>query len=85
MQTRFVRLASALALAGTIALPGAATAADAARPTPVVDWQTHLSHMQAMPGPFGLHVVECIAMHGSMAGQLGPNGAMVEMMGGMVR
>ena len=30
-----------------------------------------------MPGTFGAHVQDCIAMHGSMAGLLGPNGEMV--------
>lgn len=82
--TRLVLVFAAAALA----LPGVAAAAEpgpTAPPAPVVAWQAHLAHMQSMPGPFGAHVKACVAMHGSMAGQLGPNGAMVEMMGEMVR
>jgi hypothetical protein len=86
---RAPRFAVLLAAAAALSLPGAAVAASPAPPaTPpiaVVDWQTHLAHMQAMEGPLGLHVADCVAMHGSAAGLLGPNGSMVEMMGEMVR
>lgn len=81
------RLALVLAAAAALSIPGAAVAGGpdpVAPPAPVVDWQTHLAHMQAMPGAFGAHVADCVATHGSLAGQLGPNGAMVEMMGEMV-
>ena len=77
------RFALLLATATALALPGAAVAAElapSAPPAPVVAWQTHLAHMQAMPGTFGAHVREHIAMHGSMAGHFGPNGGMVDMM-----
>ena len=77
------RFALLLATATALALPGAAVAAEpapSAPPAPVVAWQTHLAHMQTVPCPFGAHVREHIAMHGSMAGHLGPNGGMVDMM-----
>ena len=77
------RFALLLATATALALPGAAIAAEpapTAPPAPVVAWQTHLAHMQAMPGTFGAHVREHIATHGSMAGHFGPNGGMVDMM-----
>lgn len=77
------RLALIVATAATLALPGAVAAAaptPSAPPAAVVAWQTHLAHMQAMPGTFGAHVREHISMHGSMAGHLGPNGGMVDMM-----
>jgi hypothetical protein len=64
-----------------LALPGATLAAP---PADVVAWQEHLDHMQAMGPNLGAHVGDCIAMHGSMAGQLGPNGTMVQDMGGMM-
>jgi hypothetical protein len=86
--SRPTRLALVLAAATALALPGAAVAVDtspAAPPAPVVDWQTHLAHMQAMPASMGALVTDCIAMHGSMATSLGPNGSMIEMMGEMVR
>ena len=53
------RFALLLATATALALPGAAIAAEpapTAPPAPVVAWQTHLAHMQAMPGTFGAHV-----------------------------
>jgi hypothetical protein len=79
------RLALIVAVATTLALPVAVIAAEPGPPPPVVAWQTHLAHVQAMEGPLGSLVKDCIAMHGSMAGQLGPNDAMVEMMEGMDR
>jgi hypothetical protein len=81
------RPALILAAAAALLVPGAAVAGGSdpvAPPAPVVDWQTHLAHMQAMPAPFGAHIADCVAMHGSLAGKLGPNGVMVEMMGEMV-
>lgn len=81
------RLVLVLAAAAALSIPGAVAAAQpdpVAPPAPVVDWQAHLAHMRAMPGPIGAHIADCIAKHGSLAGQLGPNGAMVEMMGEMV-
>lgn len=79
------RFALVAAVVTALALPTAAFAADPAPPAPVVFWQTHLAQMQAMSGPLGAHVKDCVAMHGSMAGQFGPNGAMVSMMGESVR
>jgi hypothetical protein len=40
--------------------------------------------MQAMGPNLGTHVRDCIAMHGSMAGQLGPKGMMAQGTGGMM-
>jgi hypothetical protein len=90
MRTAPRRLTLVLAAAAALALPGAAAAAGPtpppAPPAPVVDWQTHLAHMRAMDANLGMHLVEtCIAQHGSLAQKLGPNGAMVLMMGEMVR
>ena len=85
MPMPLARLAAAAALAATLILPGSAVAADpspSAPPPAVVDWQTHLDHMLSMSGPLGLHVSACAAQHGSMAGMLGPNESMVEMMNG---
>ena len=89
MPVRIARLASALALAAALAIPGSAIAADSAPvgpPANVTEWQAHLEHMQPMSGNLGTHVGDCVGAHGSIAGQFGPNGAMVEMMaGGMIR
>jgi hypothetical protein len=89
MTIRLARLASAAVIGAALLIPGAAVAADpapAGPPPSVVDWQVHLDHMQSMDGVPGDHVAACVAMHGSMAGMLGPNGSMVEMMdGGMMR
>lgn len=85
MTTRFARLASAALVAAAFVAPVPALAADpgpAAPPTAVVEWQDHLDHMRSMHGNLGVHVRDCVAMHGSMAGLFGPNGSMVEMMGG---
>ncbi len=74
MIRRPTRFATALAVAAMLALPGATLAGEpaaSAPPAAVIAWQEHLDHMQAMgPNP-GTHVRDCIAMHGSMAGQLG--------------
>lgn len=86
--SRIARSAVATAVILALVVPAVALGAGpapTAPPPPVVDWQTHLGHMQAMDGPFGTHLADCIAMHGSMAKLLGPNGMMVEMMGEMVR
>ncbi len=89
MPVRIARLASALALAATLAIPGSALAADSAPvgpPAGVSEWQAHLEHLQSMDGNPGIHVRDCVEAHGSMAGQFGPNGSMTEMMsGGMMR
>lgn len=89
MTRRFTRLAAAAALASALALPATAVAADpspTAPPPSVVAWQAHLEHMRTMGPNLGAHVADCVALHGSMAGMLGPNGSMVEMMaGGMMR
>jgi hypothetical protein len=89
MPVRIARLASALALAAALAIPGAVIAADSAPvgpPANVIEWQAHLEHMQSMDGNLGTHVRDCVGAHGSIAGMFGPNGAMVEMMaGGMIR
>jgi hypothetical protein len=86
---RIARLAGGLALAAVLAVPGSALAADptpAAPPANVTEWQAHLEHMRSMGGSLGEHVVDCVEMHGSLAGLFGPNGSMVEMMaGGMAR
>ena len=88
MSISAARFATAAALAATLILPGSAVAADpppSAPPAAVADWQTHLDHLLAMGGPLGLHLAECAAQHGSMAGMLGPNGSMIGMMdGGMM-
>lgn len=79
-------LGPSLAVAAALLVPGVVAAADpVAPPAPVVDWQIHLAHMQAMPGAFGGHISECVGLHGSAAGLLGPNGRMVDMMGEMVQ
>lgn len=83
MSFRPARLATAVALAGLLVLPNAATAGEppsSAPPAAVVTWQQHLDHMQTMGPNLGDHVRDCVAMHGSMAGMIGPNGMMV---GGM--
>ena len=89
MNPRIVRLLPAAALIAALAIPATAIAADpqpAAPPTAVVEWQAHLDHMGSMDGNLGGHVRDCVAAHGSAAGMLGPNGAMVETMaGGMMR
>jgi hypothetical protein len=86
---RIARLVAAVALAVALALPGTAIAADPAPdgpPAAVTDWQGHLDHMRALDGNLGAHVRDCVEVHGSMAGMLGPNGSMAEMMaGGMMR
>ncbi len=90
MTRRPARLAAAVALAAVLALPGATLAAEptpSAPPAPVIAWQEHLEHMRTMgpKGPnLGAHVRDCVAMHGSMAGLLGPNGMMVRGMGNMM-
>lgn len=89
MNTRITRLFSAAALLAALAIPATAIAADpqpAAPPAAVVEWQDHLDHMGSMDGNLGAHVRDCVAVHGSMAGMLGPNGSMAGMMaGGMMR
>ena len=89
MNHRFARLASAALIGAALALPGAAFAATpepVAPPATAADWQAHLDHMRSMGGNLGSHVRGCIEVHGSMAGLLGPNGSMAEMMdGGMMR
>jgi hypothetical protein len=85
MNHRIARLASAAVIGAALALPGAAFAADpepVAPPAAVADWQAHLDHMRSMDGNLGSHVRGCVEVHGSLAGHLGPNGSMVEMMGG---
>lgn len=79
------RLALVVVAATAFALPVAAIAAEPGPPAAVAAWGTHMAHMQSMDAPLGSHVEDCIATHGSMAGQFGPNGAMVEMMGEMMR
>jgi hypothetical protein len=69
-----------------LALPGATLAGEppaSAPPAAVVAWQEHLDHMRAMGPNLGAHVRDCVAMHGSMAGLLGPNGMMVQGKAGM--
>jgi len=76
-----------LALALAAAVPAAAVAASpepGAPPADVQDWQEHLDHMRAMGSDPGSHISDCVAMHGSMAGLLGPNGMMVQGMAGMM-
>jgi hypothetical protein len=89
MQVRIARLASLATIAAALAIPGSAVAADsspAAPPPTVIEWQAHLDHTRSMSGNLEVHVGDCTEMHGSMAGQFGPNGSMVEMLdGGMMR
>lgn len=87
MHVRIARLAAVAALGATLALPAATAAADPALTAPPVDvqsWQAHLQMMRSMDPNLGAHVRGCIEMHGSLASQLGPNGAMLEMMGAMM-
>ncbi len=87
MIRRPTRIAGALAAAALLALPGATLAgepAGSAPPAAVIAWQEHRDHMQAMGPSLGTHVRDCVEMHGSMAGLLGPNGMMVQGMGGMM-
>ena len=87
MTRRPASLAAAVALAAVLALPGATLAAEptpSAPPAPVIAWQEHLEHMRTMGQNLGAHVRDCVAMHGSMAGLMGPNGMMAEGMGGMM-
>jgi hypothetical protein len=80
MTSRITRTAAAAALGFALAIPGTAVAGDP--PEKVADWQAHLAFMREMGPNFGQHIQECIDMHGSMAGLLGPNGAMTSMMAG---
>ncbi len=81
-------VAAGIALALAIGVPGGVAASSpdpVAPPASVEAWQEMRDHMLTMHGPgLGSHVGECVAIHGSMAGLLGPNGAMVEEMGGMM-
>ena len=91
MHARVTRLTATIALMTVLSMPGSALAGDpgagaTGRPADVAWWQAHLAHMAAMPGTVGPHVGDCTAPHRSLAGQLGPSGAMAEMMaGGMTR
>ena len=87
MIRRPARLAGTLAVAAMLALPGATLATEpaaSAPPAAVIAWQEHRDHMQAMGPNLGTHVRDCIAMHGSMADLLGPNGRMVQGMAAMM-
>jgi hypothetical protein len=87
MHARLARLAAALALGAVLAAPAVAAAVDPAPIAPSDDvqaWQAHLAMMQTMGPNLGAHLRECIEMHGSPAGQLGPNGSMLDMMGSMM-
>jgi hypothetical protein len=89
MHARVTRLRAMIAFVSMLAMPGSALAADPGAtgpPADVASWQAHLARMAAMPVTVGSHAGDCIAAHGSMAGQLGPDGAMAEMMAeGMMR
>jgi hypothetical protein len=76
MRPRVTRLALAVSLVAVLALP--ATTLAAGKPADVQTWQDHLAHMRSMGPNLGAHIKECIAMHGSMAQLLGPNGEMVD-------
>ena len=85
MNVRIVRLTAAALVLAALALPAMAAAADPdplGPPPAVIDWQVHLDHMRSMDGTLGDHFAACAAVHGSMSGMFGPNGSMVEMMGG---
>ena len=87
MPPRFARLATAIALTGILMLPNVAMAGKPpsnAPPAPVVTWQQHLDDMRAMGPNLGAHVRDSVAMHGSMAGMMGPNGMMAEGMAAMM-
>lgn len=81
MTTRIARTAFAAVLGLTLAIPGTALAGGP--PENVTDWQAHRDFIKAMGSNFGQHIQECIDMHGSMAGLLGPNGEMTSMMAAM--
>lgn len=86
MHVRLTRVVAVLASATSLALPGAAFAADpasSAPPADVASWQAHLVEMQARGDNLGAHVRHHVEMHGSLAGFMGPNGDMVQMMGAM--
>lgn len=89
MKTRLARLVAVAAIGAALFVPAVAAAADpdpAGPPPAAVDWRVHLDHMRSMDGTPGDHVAACVAVHGSMAGMLGPNGSMAGMMdGGMMR
>lgn len=87
MHARIARLAAALALGAVLAAPALAAAADpapVAAPDDVRAWQAHLEMMQTMGPNLGGHLRECIETHGSLAGQPGPNGWMLDMMASMM-
>lgn len=61
----------------------APAAVSAVQPDDVVAWQLHRDHMAALDGPgLGRHLVDCIEVHGSAAGLLGPSGMMAGGMAG---
>lgn len=81
MPPRLARLATAIALTAVLVLPSVAMAGEPPTSTPpgsVMMWQQHLDHMRAIGPNLGAHVRDCVAMHGSMAGMMGPNGMMAE-------
>ena len=87
MHARIARLAAAVALGTVLTLPAATSAADPAPTAPPFDaeaWQAHLEIMRTMGPNLGTHLSECIELHGSLAGQAGPSGSMLEMMGSMM-
>ena len=78
MTTRSVaRLVGAAALAGALILPGTVVAADPVPQAPSAYFQAsqeQLAQMRATGANLSAHVTDCVAMHGSTAGMLGPNG-----------
>jgi hypothetical protein len=88
MTTRSVaRLVGAAALASALILPGTVVAADPAPQAPSAyfqAWQEQLAQMRATGSNLSAHVTDCIAMHGSTAGMLGPNGTVAGRTSGMM-
>ena len=87
MPPRRARLATTIALTGILMLPSVTMAGEPPTSTPpgsVMTWQQHLDHMRAMGPNLGAHVRDSVAMHGSMAGMMGPNGMMAESMAAMM-
>ena len=88
MTTRSVaRLVGAAALAGALVLPGTVVAADPVPQAPSAyfqAWQEQLAQMRASGSNLSAHVTDCVAMHGSTAGMLGPHGTLAGGTSGMM-
>jgi len=88
MTTRtFARFVGAAALASALVLPGTVVATDPAPFAPSAyfqAWQEQLAQMRATGSNLSAHVTDCVAMHGSTAGMLGPHGTLAGGTSGMM-